>query len=75
MNKMSWVIGGIIVLAIVAGVLWNSQQSRTVEVMQVSESQVTETDSFDDMRQDLEGTNIFIEDSDYSTVTTDINGL
>ncbi len=68
-------IGGIIVFAVVAGALWNSQQSRPVEVMQVSESEVTETDSFDDMRQDLEGTNIIIEDSDYSTVTTDINGL
>lgn len=76
--KNPLVIGLLIVAAIViAGSLYWYKGSAGVPGLSTTEAEptMTQTDSLEDVRKDLEGTQVVVEDSEYSSVTTDINGL
>lgn len=76
MNK-NWILIFAIGFLVAAGSLyWYRQATPALNTMQEAEAPtLTQSDSFEDIQQDLETTEITIEDTEYSSVTTDINGL
>lgn len=64
------------VILIAGGVYWYGQAAPQSAMQDESAlPPLTQSDSFEDIEQDLDGINVVVEDSEYSTVESDINGL
>jgi hypothetical protein len=73
--KQPWIIGLLIALAVAAAVYVYYKPGTTSMMDEETMPTLTQSNSMEDLRKDLEGTQVVIEDSEYSSVTTDINGL
>ena len=79
MNKIGIVIVIAVLILTGGAVYWYRQNSHSmVEPRQeevVAVPTVSQSDAYEDIQKDLDGTQLVVEDSEYSIVTTDINGL
>lgn len=76
MNKIAIIaIIAAFVLVTAGSLYWYRQQAAVSVVQKEVAPALTQSDSFEDIQKDMKGTQVVIEDEEYSTVTTDINGF